>query len=298
MDLARLNTYGAAFLYRSPEGEGAGSGGEGEGKDKPAGQGDGSAEGKGSGEAAAAGSGEGEGESDGKSGKGSAKPGDEGGDNAGWKDRRIGELTATRRQAEQRAAELQQQLEAANRALADARAGKMDGLIPKDEAVRMAKEQAVALAAQMRFNEQCEATVANGRREFEDFDGRLNALRQVGGLDPNNPKWTNFVTAALETGEAHRILHELGGNLDEASRILDMTPLKMVAAMTKLTAGEGGKGAGTGSGVTRAPKPFKPLKGAAAKEPSLEDDNLSTADWIKLREKDVIAKRKEGMTIQ
>lgn len=270
-------------VYLDKEAEGAGGKAE---ETKPGGEGTGTAVAGGEGAATKPG--------ESKGGKAAAVAGEgEGAAEPGWKDRRIGELTGNWREEQRQNTEAKRQLDVANATIAELRAGKgTEGMLTKAQAEDLANARAVVLAQQMDFNKECDKAVSAGRAEFDDFDARLNSFRQIGGMDPQNAKWANFITAALETGEAHRIIHDLGGDLDQASKIMEMPPLRMVAAMTKLVTVR------EDTVVTKTPKPLRQTRGSAKAEPTLEDTEMSTDEWMKMRDRDVQAKRKAGLSIQ
>lgn len=155
------------------------------------------------------------------------------------------------------------------------------------EIERRARERAKEISAIETFNRMCRDAATAGRQAFPDFDTRVTALREAfSGADGDVQQqvtYNQFVAAALETGQAPAILHQLGGDLDEAARILALPPMKMVVELTRLA------GKAPDTSTTRAPKPITPLgsKGAAhtAIEPDDPEraDNLPTPEWMKRR---------------
>lgn len=144
------------------------------------------------------------------------------------------------------------------------------------------------LASQQEFNRRCNEVAEAGRRSFADFDLRVSKL--VGLVDPNDPQgiagYNQFLNAALETGEASKILHTLGGDLNEASRILSLNPLRMAVELTRMASRPTTEASG-------APRPINPAATAAmaARSSTSPDDpgsdNLSTEEWMRRREEQI-----------
>ena len=144
------------------------------------------------------------------------------------------------------------------------------------EATRLAGQEAARIA----FDTRCNEVYTTGKDQFTDFDERLAAFKPLGGLP------TGFIAAALETGDPAKVLYELGGNLDEAARILSLPPLKQVAELTKMA-----HGLGRAKPVSSAPNPIKSKVGGSPKSGTDLDDNLSTEEWMKRRAKQLKEKR-------
>lgn len=204
-----------------------------------------------------------------------------------WEQRRINTLTRQKHEAERRAALAEQAAEHFRRAK-EAPAGEA----PEGEAqVAALKEQfssAVdAAAAKRQFDAECTQIYNAGMGELQGFDARLRNFSQVGGLNPV------LIEAVMESAsgpgapKAHRILHELGGNLDEAARILELPPVRMAAAVAKFAASlrEEGKR------VTSAPAPIKPITPAASSAEK-DPEKMSPQEWRVWREEQIAAKRK------
>lgn len=155
------------------------------------------------------------------------------------------------------------------------------------EIERRAQERAREISSIETFNRMCKETATAGRQAFPDFDTRITALREAfaGGQEDMRQQivYNQFVAAALETGQAPQLLHQLGGDLDEAARIMSLPPIKMAVELTKLA------GRAPDTSTTRAPKPIVPVgsKGSAHTQIAPDDpdraDNLPTAEWMKRR---------------
>ena len=65
--------------------------------------------------------------------------------------------------------------------------------------------------------------------------------------------------AAFETGSAPEVLHHLGQDTEEASRIAALPPLKMAVEVAKLA---GRLSAPKSTPISKAPAPVKPVNGS------------------------------------
>jgi hypothetical protein len=160
---------------------------------------------------------------------------------------------------------------------------------------RAAEAKAVTKAAQMAFNEACNTVATQGREAFQDFDSSVKNLK--GLVDTTSASETaaynSFLFAAIETGEAPKLLYELGKDPDEAMRIMSLPSVKMGIELAKRALG-----AGASQNVSNALKPITPV-GRTGRTATVEiapsdptrADNLSTAEWMARREKEVLAAR-------
>ena len=159
------------------------------------------------------------------------------------------------------------------------------------EATQDLQAMAQQIANQNEFNRQVQEEVLRGRDPARgghaDFDQVAANLQRFGEL----PR--TFVEAALATGKGAEVMYHLGGDIAEADRILSMPPIQQAVALATL--------AGTikpvvAKTVTSAPNPVTPRVGGGqtSTTPSLEDEKMSTADWIALREKQLAAKKGEA----
>lgn len=200
-----------------------------------------------------------------------------------WRNKRIDQLTARLREAQAE--------------LARAKAGEAGpattGVSPPPADIEaLANARALEIAQVNEFNRACNEVAQAGRQAFPDFNGRIDALRGlVNPADPSEAQsYNTFLASALETGEAHRLLHHLGGNLDEAQRILSLPPTKMAMELAKLAVRPPEQ-------LSQAPKPIRPIAGgrqgphtAIAPDDPERADNLSTAEWMRRREEQIAAR--------
>lgn len=207
-----------------------------------------------------------------------------------WAERRRAE------EAENRSRLLQEQLNQTREALqpqVDANGQPIAPQTPPARREAPADLQAMArqISEQNDFNRQVQEEVLRGRDPARgghaDFDQVAANLQRFGEL----PR--TFVEAALATGKGAEVMYHLGGDIAEADRILSMAPIQQAVALATLAQSIKPSVAKT---VTSAPNPVTPRVGGGntSTTPSLEDENISTADWIALREKQLAAKKGEA----
>lgn len=164
-------------------------------------------------------------------------------------------------------------------------------------------EERVQAAAQQRvmvqnFERSCNDAAAAGRASFgEDFDNRL---KQITGnlVDAKSPdslaRYNQFLLDAIEAADGDpsavaKVLYELGGDLNEADRVMNLSPVKRGSELARLSAREAAP-------VSGAPKPITPVSARgerhdaiAASDPT-RADKLSTAAWMERRNAEVKAR--------
>lgn len=193
---------------------------------------------------------------------------------------RVGHLTRTLHERDREKAELQAELE---RYKANAPAPSEDKPLTaadvQREAERIATERVTAKQredAQAAFVAECNKVYADGQKAFPDFDEAVTSLNSMGLMSDA------FVEAAIATDEAARVLHHLGGDIDEAARIAALPPIRMTAELAKLAAR---LSAPKSAGVSKAPAPIKPIGGSAKAEADIYDENLSDDEYYAQRKK-------------
>jgi hypothetical protein len=158
---------------------------------------------------------------------------------------------------------------------------------------RQIEERAAALAATQEFNRRCNEAAEVGRRAFPDFDTRVQKL--VGLVDNNDPMavstYNSFLSAAMETGEASKLIYGLGGDLNEASRILSLNPIRMAVELTKMSSRPVQE-------ISSAPRPINPAASMGVNNRTAlgadnpDSDNLTTEEWMRRREEQVATRRR------
>lgn len=214
-----------------------------------------------------------------------------------WRDRRIGELTARGREMRAEIERLRAQSgqvppNGAAPTGQPGQSGSYNVPPPDQQTINWQIEQrANIIAANQEFNRRCNDVAEAGRQVYADFD--LQVSRLVGLVDNNDPQgvtnYNNFLNAALETGEASKIIHALGSDLNEASRILSLNPLRMAVELTRMAAKPVTE-------LSQAPRPLNPAATAAqaARSSTSPDDpgsdNMSTQEWMRRREEQLAAR--------
>lgn len=194
-----------------------------------------------------------------------------------WALKRIDALTQKSRQSEEELIASKAEVEELRRQLAALENGAVPepapapaGGLTEAEVARRAKAEALKLAAAARFEEQCNQLFAKGTAAHNDFDKVLKGFVTLGGLPPQ------LVQAALEFENPHELIYELGKDLNEASRVIQMTPVQQATALAKLALRK--------PEISSAPAPVRAVVdngggGSAAQY----DKNMSMSDYTKMR---------------
>ena len=153
---------------------------------------------------------------------------------------------------------------------------------------REVEKRAVELVKAQRFNEEANRVAADGKKEFADFDQAMGTLwTTLGKFDPE------LVEAALEAGDAHKVLYKLAQDSDEAERIAGLSPGRMGAALAKLAAPEPAAAPvppPPPPPQSKAPAPIAPLRrGGGNAEPRLDSESYEEFEkaFYKAREQAV-----------
>lgn len=219
-------------------------------------------------------SGEGEGQTIEASGEEEVKPVE----TPAWVKAKIGQLTARLRETERRLEEAQVQPD------------KTEGEgVSKEEIGRLVNERARAIAEANEFKSRTEEIYNAGKKEFKDgFDQAIHNLTLVGALgDEGSP---DFVRTITDLEDGHKVMQYLGSNVDEASRILTLSPTKMIMELTKIE----GKLKTKPEKVSSAPDPIKPVRVVSQPGPvRLEDSDTPIDAWMAERNKQAEARAKQ-----
>lgn len=216
-----------------------------------------------------------------------------------WQERRLGEVSAAKRQVEAKAnqlayenALLKAQLdELAARGTAQPAAptapaaptqpaaaqppAQRQPRVPTQEEFQHAvRQEAAGIAAANAFAERCNATAVEGRKAFEDFDASLAKFAPLGGLDPE------VVDIAIDTGSGHQILHHLAGNLDEYERIRVLPPVKRAIELDRLSQR---LQSGAVPEVSRAPRPPSTIGAGRGSGAQKDPSKMTMAEYTAWR---------------
>lgn len=161
------------------------------------------------------------------------------------------------------------------------------------------ESRANAKAALAEFNRHCNEVASKAASAFPDFKDRIGNFKQLVTDPEDQVAYNQLVSSALELGdeEAGKVLYALGGNLDEAARIMALRPAKQGIELAKLAAAKGEPE------PSQTPKPLTPVgqRGATGEQIKPEDptraDKLSTREWMARRAADIEKKRQSGVRI-
>lgn len=143
--------------------------------------------------------------------------------------------------------------------------------------------RAAILAEANTFTAKCNAVADKGKAEIKDWDNVTETFRSLGGLTPSLVE----ATLAAGEGDAHKLIADLAKDPNEAMKVLRMSPMQqaveMVKRQTKIA---------TPAAISNAPAPITPVGGGnALTSKSLDDPNLTTAEWIALRDAELAKKK-------
>lgn len=197
-----------------------------------------------------------------------------------WRDARIAELTA------------KYNAEKAKAAVAPAAPAAPSGPSEAEIAERIQTE-AQRLAQASAWNDACNAVASQGNKKFPDFGERLRAIQgTVNGQDPGEvTQYNEVLSAAIETGRGAEVLHQLGANPGEVTRLMKLSPVKRAMEIATMAAKLDGGGAPEPSG---APAPITPIGSRGVHYDGIKPDDpnngtkLPTAEWMKQREAQAI----------
>lgn len=178
----------------------------------------------------------------------------------------------------------------------DDRRQEFDRLV-NDEVAR----RAPIIAQIQEFNKACDEAAAKGRKDYPDFNTKLQGLLNVVDMNDQSQStaYNNFLAAALETGDAPRLIYELGSDPNKASALLAMTPVRMAVELTKMASSTQEER----REETRAGRPITPINRTSNnRNPIAPDDpdradSLSTAEWMRRRTQQ-LAERNPGRRTQ
>lgn len=205
-----------------------------------------------------------------------------------WVPKRISEITAARRAAEARAAELEaevQRLRAAPPAPAD---GQQQPASPNQSVEQLARAYAEKMV-----REQTEAQTINSRiaaineagaKEFgDDFEKSVQNLQIAGVGGPD------FLRVITSIPKAEAVVTWLGKteNMNEAMRIASMDPVQMGIELTKMSSKAAKE---LGKQISKAPPPIETVGGGASGD-TAEPDPKNVKEWMAWRAKNKKSRR-------
>jgi len=205
-----------------------------------------------------------------------------------WVPKRISEITAARRAAEARAAELEAELQRVRAAQA-APADGQPAPTPNNQSV----EQLARAYAEKMVREQTEAQTINSRiaaineagaKEFgDDFEKSVQNLQVAGVGGPD------FLRVITNIPKAEAVVTWLGKpeNMNEAMRIASMDPVQMGIELTKMSSKAAKE---LGKQISKAPPPIEPVGGGGGGD-TAEPDPKNVKEWMAWRAKNKKTRR-------
>lgn len=187
-----------------------------------------------------------------------------------WFQQRISEVTREKYEAKRQAEQAAQEAQQLREQIARLQAGEQIEQ-PQVDVDTLAQQKAAQLLAEQSFTQACNKVYEQGKSEFQNFDQALSNLHMVG----INRAFLEL-TAASDAG--HKLIHHLGSDLDEASRIASLPPLQMARELTKLEL-ELSKPAA--KPVSKAPAPISPVAGAG--KPTKDPTEMTDAEFAEWR---------------
>jgi hypothetical protein len=156
----------------------------------------------------------------------------------------------------------------------------------EERAEVLAEERANAKVASRSYDNDANAVVTAGKSQFgeKEFMERVERLKEI--RDPEDveeiKQYSRLIGALMKTGEAPRLIHALGDDLETASRLMRLDGFELGLEVAKFAAKE------PPASVTGAPKPITPVGNRGRnheplKAEAAEGDRLTTAEWMRRR---------------
>ncbi len=214
-----------------------------------------------------------------------------------WQQKRFGELTKARNDAQVLADNYKRQNEELLSKLAAKSSEKEDDgtvkRLSEDEINALAESKAQKMleqaVAQREFATKAQAILNKGPKEFNDFDDSLSNLKNSFG-----DKWDAAVDYLVDgIDDAHKVIHFLGNDLDEANRILALSPARQIAEFKKIELEMNKPVQKTVKEVSKLANPINPVNDKSKHTTKLEDIK-DTATWIKQRNAQIAARKKNN----
>lgn len=147
-----------------------------------------------------------------------------------WAQSRIDTMTRKMREAQEALEETKRRLSQYEPQQPPAAAPGLDGTQTQPVGLYTESEvmaRATQIAAQQRFDAECNSIYQQGKAVFPDWDRRMETIRLAGGIP------TDVIEAAMEAGDPHVILAGLAAQPDELARLQGLPPTRIGAAVAK-----------------------------------------------------------------
>lgn len=146
-----------------------------------------------------------------------------------------------------------------------------------DAAVAAAAERvAEQRLATQEFNRQCNAVEAAGSKAFGEKWAKAKA--ELAMLDDHGRIPMDILSVALETDNPARVLFVLGNDIERATELMGMTPIKRAIAMDKIASSKPAE-----RPASKTPPPIEPLGGRGGREERASDRD-SDEEWNRKEE--------------
>jgi len=150
------------------------------------------------------------------------------------------------------------------------------------------RAEAARIRAVEDFTSKCNSVEAAGSKTFGDKWGKAKA--DLAMLDDQGRIPLDLLNVALETDDPARVLFVLGNDIERATELMGMTPIKRAIAMDKIATSKPAE-----RSQSRTPAPIEPLggRGASNDRPS---DRDSDEEWNRkeaIRERRVAEERRK-----
>lgn len=184
--------------------------------------------------------------------------------------KRFDELTREKYEARRRADEVAKENEHLRQLINNAQSENPDVESVKE----LVRQEAAKLHHEQSFNDSCNKIYATGKSEFSDFDTIVENLQLVGMN-------RDFLEVLTGMDGAHKILHHLGGDFDEAARISSLPPVQMARELARIEL----KLSSQPKKVSKAPDPISPLSGKSGSTKRMED--MTDAEFATYRREQI-----------
>jgi hypothetical protein len=210
-------------------------------------------------------------------------------------EKRFGELTRQKRDAERRAEDAEARLAALERGETVTTPAEGETQ-PKSrqQSTQTQPETDVERAAERlvehrEYTKRVNGVIAAGEAEFDkdDFTKKCNLIADIGGSAV--PEFMKIVTDSDVVTDGHKVIAALADDPDEAERILSLNPVKMALALTKLSEKLAKP---VPKQHSKVPAPVEPVNGAARTSTRLDDPNIPMDDFAKEFLKGAAARRR------
>lgn len=139
-----------------------------------------------------------------------------------------------------------------------------------------ADRKAAERLAVQEFNKACNAVEAAGSKAFGDKWSKAKA--ELSMLDDHGRIPMDILSVALETENPARVLFVLGNDIEKATELMGMTPIKRAIAMDKIASSKPAE-----RPASRTPPPVEPLGGRGSRE-DRPSDRDSDEEWNRKEE--------------